>query len=59
MAKYYIAMQGSLQLSSGYQAALMTHVMPTTLQATDWETFLVHTSVVVTIANFLVVFLIV
>jgi hypothetical protein len=24
----------------------MTHVMPTTLQATDWETFLVRTSVV-------------
>jgi hypothetical protein len=25
----------------------MTHVMPTTLQATDWETFLVHISVIV------------
>jgi hypothetical protein len=37
----------------------MTHVMPTTLQATDWETFLVCTSVVVTIATFLVVFFIV
>jgi hypothetical protein len=24
----------------------MTHVMPTSLQATDWETFLVCTSVV-------------
>jgi hypothetical protein len=24
----------------------MTHVMPTTLQATDWETFLVRTGVV-------------
>jgi hypothetical protein len=24
----------------------MTHVMPTTLQATDWETFLVHSGVV-------------
>jgi hypothetical protein len=37
----------------------MTHVMPTTLQATDWETFLVCTGVVVTIATFLVVFFIV
>jgi hypothetical protein len=25
----------------------MTHVMPTTLQATDWETFLVRPSVIV------------
>jgi hypothetical protein len=24
----------------------MTHVMPTTLQATDWETFLVRTGVI-------------
>jgi hypothetical protein len=24
----------------------MTHIMPTTLQATDWETFLVRTGVV-------------
>jgi hypothetical protein len=38
--------RASIQLSSGYQAALMTHVMPTTLQATDWETFLVRTGVV-------------
>jgi hypothetical protein len=37
----------------------MTHVMPTTLQATDWEMFLVHTGVVVTIVTFLVVFFIV
>jgi hypothetical protein len=37
----------------------MTHVMPSTLQATDWETFLVHTGVVVTIVTFLVVFFIV
>jgi hypothetical protein len=35
----------------------MTHVMPTTLQATDWETFLVRTSVVVTIVIFIKVFL--
>jgi hypothetical protein len=39
--------RASLQLSSGYQAALMTHVMPTTLQATDWETFLVCTGAIV------------
>jgi hypothetical protein len=44
----------SLQLNSGYQAALMTHVIPTTLQATDWETFLVHTGAVVTIFIFLI-----
>jgi hypothetical protein len=25
----------------------MTHIMPTTLQATDWETFLVRTGIVV------------
>jgi hypothetical protein len=37
----------------------MTHIMPTTLQATDWETFLVQTGVVVTIVTFLVVFFIV
>jgi hypothetical protein len=37
----------------------MTHVMPTTLQVTDWETFLVRTGVVVTIVTFLVVFFIV
>jgi hypothetical protein len=33
----------------------MTHVMPTTLQATDWETFLVRISVVVTTIIFLIV----
>jgi hypothetical protein len=37
----------------------MPHVMPTTLQATDWETFLVCTGVVVTIVTFLIVFFIV
>jgi hypothetical protein len=37
----------------------MTHVLPTTLQATDWETFLVRTDVIVTIVTFLVVFFIV
>jgi hypothetical protein len=40
--------RASLQLRSGYQAVLMTHVMPTTLQATDWETFLVRTGIVET-----------
>jgi hypothetical protein len=34
----------------------MTHVMPTTLQATDWETFLVRTSIITTIITFLAVF---
>jgi hypothetical protein len=33
----------------------MTHIVPTTLQATDWETFLVRTGVVVTIVTFRVV----
>jgi hypothetical protein len=47
--------RASLQLSSGYQAALKTHVMPTTLQATDWETFLVHIGIIVTTFLFLVV----
>jgi hypothetical protein len=37
----------------------MAHVMPTTLQATDCETFLVRTGVIVTIVTFLVVFFIV
>jgi hypothetical protein len=47
MTKFDIATQASLQLSSGYQASFMTHIMPTTLQATDWETFLVRISVIV------------
>jgi hypothetical protein len=51
--------RASAHLSSGYQAALMIHVMPTTLQAIDWETFLVRTNVIVTIITFLVVFFIV
>jgi hypothetical protein len=37
----------------------MTHVIPTTLQATDWETFLVRTGVVVPITVFLKVFFLV
>jgi hypothetical protein len=35
----------------------MTHVMPTTLQATDWETFLFHTGVIVSITVFIKVIL--
>jgi hypothetical protein len=35
----------------------MTHVMPTTLQAIDWETFLVHTGLIVPITIFIEVFL--
>jgi hypothetical protein len=49
--------RATLELSSGYQAALMTHVMPTTLQTTDWETFLVRTSVIVSITIFIKVIL--
>jgi hypothetical protein len=37
----------------------MTHVMPTTLQATDWETFLVRISVVVPTIIFLIAFFVV
>jgi hypothetical protein len=37
----------------------MTHVMPTTLQATDWETFLVRISVVVPTIIFLIAFFII
>jgi hypothetical protein len=33
----------------------MTHVVPTILQATDWETFLVYTGVVVLTMIFLIV----
>jgi hypothetical protein len=33
----------------------MTQVMPTTLQATDWETFLVRISVIVPTIIFLIV----
>jgi hypothetical protein len=34
----------------------MTHVMPTTLQATDWETFLVNTSVIELLTIILIFF---
>jgi hypothetical protein len=35
----------------------MTHVMPTTLQATNWEMFLVRTDVNIPITVFIEVFL--
>jgi hypothetical protein len=34
----------------------MTHVMPTILQATDWETFLVRTGVIVLLTIVLITF---
>jgi hypothetical protein len=37
----------------------MPHIMPTTLQATDWETFLVRIRVVVPSIVFLIAFFIV
>jgi hypothetical protein len=37
----------------------MTHVMPATLQATDWETFLVRTGVVELLTIVLITFFII
>jgi hypothetical protein len=37
----------------------MTHIMPTTLQATDWETFLVCTSIVELLTIVLISFFII
>jgi hypothetical protein len=37
----------------------MTHIIPTTLQATDWETFLVHTGVVKLLTIILITFFII
>jgi hypothetical protein len=37
----------------------MTHVMPTTLQATDWETFLVRTGIVELLTIILIFFTII
>jgi hypothetical protein len=51
--------RASLKLSSGYQAALMTHVLPTTLQATDWEMFLVHTGIIELLTIVLITFFII
>jgi hypothetical protein len=59
MTKLDNATQGKFTYKQRIPTALMTHVMPTTLQATDWETFLIYTGVVVTIVTFLVVFFIV
>jgi hypothetical protein len=47
MTKSDIATQGKSTIEQRTQATLMTHVMPTTLQATDWETFLVCTGVII------------
>jgi hypothetical protein len=33
----------------------MTHVMPTTLQATDWETLLVRTGVIMLLTIILII----
>jgi hypothetical protein len=51
--------RASLQLSSGYQVALMTHVMPTTLQATDSETLLVRISIIKLLTIILTTFFII
>jgi hypothetical protein len=59
MTKHDIATQGKSILSSGYQAALMAQVMPTTLQATDWETCLVRTGVVELLTIILITFFII
>jgi hypothetical protein len=37
----------------------MTHIMPTTLQATDWETFLVRTGVIELLTIILITFFII
>jgi hypothetical protein len=55
MTKTDIATQGKFTIKQRIPAALMTHVMPTTLQATDWETFLVHIGIVVPTIIFLIV----
>jgi hypothetical protein len=59
MTKFDIAMQGKFTTKQQIPMALMTHVMPTTLQATNWEMFLVRTGVIVTTLIFLIVFSIV
>jgi hypothetical protein len=51
--------RASSHLSSGYQAVLMTHFIPTTLQATNWETFLVCTGVVELLTIVLITFFII
>jgi hypothetical protein len=59
MTNFDIATQGKFTTKQRIPTSLMTHVMPTTLQATDWETFLVRTGVIVTTLIFLIVFSIV
>jgi hypothetical protein len=51
--------RASSHLNSGYPAALMTHVMPTTLQETDWEMFLVRTGIVETLTVDFIIFFII
>jgi hypothetical protein len=57
MTKYDIATQGKSTNKQRTQAVLKTYVMPTTLQAADWETFLVRIGVVVPTTIFIKVFL--
>jgi hypothetical protein len=46
MTKSDIATQGKFTTKQRIPSSVVTHVMPTTLQATDWEMFLVCTGVV-------------
>jgi hypothetical protein len=57
MTKTDNATQGKSANKQRTQAVFKTHVMPTTLQAVNWETFLVRIGVVVPITIFIKVFL--
>jgi hypothetical protein len=46
MTKHDIATQGKSITKQRIPSSVMTQVMPTTLQATDWETFLVRIGIV-------------
>jgi hypothetical protein len=59
MTKHDIATQGKSITKQRIPSSVDAHVMSTTLQATDWETFLVRISVVVPTIIFLLVFFIV
>jgi hypothetical protein len=59
MTKHDIATQGKSTTKQRIPSSVDAHVMPTTLQATDWETFLVRTGVIVPIILFRVVFFII
>jgi hypothetical protein len=59
MTKHDIATQDKSTTKQRIPSSVDDPFMPTTLQATDWETFLVRTGVVVTIVTFRVVFSIV